>query len=115
MTEGMVEWIVRLTLLAVAAVALGTLGRAAWLGVRLGRRIGVKHADLGLGLWLPVFRSGRDVRAWLATWSAILTSGDPAIAPVVLEGRLLAARYTQLAATSNAWAFAISVVLPRLG
>jgi len=111
----MIDGIIRLTVLAVAAVALLTVGRAGWIGLRLGRRIGVRHADLGLGLWLPIFASARDARAWLETWRAILTSDDPAIARVVLEGRVLAARYAELAATSNAWALAIAAVLPRLG
>jgi hypothetical protein len=111
----MVEWLIRLTVLVVLALALGTLGQALYLCVRLGRHVRAKHRDLGLWLWLPAFAGARDARAWLATWRAILGSGDPAIALVRAEARLLAGRYAHLACTSNAWAMAVWAVLPRLG
>jgi hypothetical protein len=76
--------------------------------------VGAKHARLGVGLWLPAFGSVRDARAWLLTWRAILTSGDPAIALVRVKARVLAARYFQLAVTSNAWAMAVSAIVPGL-
>jgi hypothetical protein len=110
----MVDVIVRLTVVAVLAVATANLVHAASVAVRLGRYVARRHARLGLWLWLPVFTSGRDARAWVATWRAILTAGDPALARLRTQGRVVLGRYLQLAVTSNAWAMAVTALAPRL-
>ena len=110
----MVEWIIRITALAVAAVALGNMGRGAWVLARLAYHVRAQHRHLGRDLWLPLWRTPRDAREWFATWRAILTSRDPMIAAVRHDGRVVATRQVQLLLMSDAWAMAIAVLVPRL-
>jgi len=110
----MVEWIIRITALAVAAVAVANMARGAWILLRLGLHLHARHRHLGRQLWLPLWRSPRDAREWFATWRAILTSGDPMIAAVRHDGRVVVTRHLQLLVMSDAWAMAVAVLLPRL-
>lgn len=110
----MVDWIVRLTAMAVTAVVLADVARGVWLMAKLTRYLRVKYPRLGYTLWLPRFESRRDAAAWLATWRAIARSGDPVIAAIRLDGHAIVLRYFQLALTSNGWAMVVSTIVPRL-
>jgi hypothetical protein len=110
----MVDWIIRLTALAVATVAAANMARGAWLLVRLGLHVNARYRHLGRHLWLPLWRRPGDAREWLAMWWAILTSADPMIAAVRHDGRVVAARHVQLLVMSDAWAMAVTILLPRL-
>ena len=110
----MVEWIIRITALAVAAVALANMAWGVWILVRLGCHVHALHRHLGRQLWLPLWRTPRDAREWFSTWRAILTSGDPMIAAVRHDGCVVATRQIQLLLMSDAWAMAVAVLVPRL-
>src|SRR5687767_1912260 len=53
----MVDAIIRITTLLVAAVALVNIGYAVLISVRLARRIAQRHPGRALGLWLPAWRA----------------------------------------------------------
>lgn len=111
----MIEWIIRITVVLVLAVAAANVLHGAWIASRLARYAARRYAHLGLWLWLPIFRTRRDVVEWVATWRAIVRGGDPAVAAIRRDGREVAGRYLQLGLLSNAWGMAVWAVLPGLG
>jgi hypothetical protein len=110
----MIEWIIRITVVLVLAVAAANVLHGAWIAVRLARYAARRYAHLGLWLWLPTFRTRRDVVEWLVTWRAIVRGGDPAVAVLRRDGREVAGRYAQLMLLCNTWALAVWAILPRL-
>jgi hypothetical protein len=111
----MIEWIIRITVVLVLAVAAANVLHGASIAVRLVRYAARRYGHLGLWLWLPTFRTRRDVMEWVATWRAILGGGDPAVAAIRRDGREVVGRYTQLVLLANTWALAVWAVVPRVG
>lgn len=111
----MIEWIIRITVVLVLAVAAANVLHGAWIAVRLGRYAARRYRHLGVWLWLPTFRTRRAAIEWVATWRAIVWGGDPAVAAIRRDGRVVAGRYLQLAVLANTWSMAVWAVLPRLG
>jgi hypothetical protein len=108
----MVDSIIRITTLLVAAVALVNIGYAVLIGVRLARRIAQRHPGRALGLWLPAWRSRREALGWLATWRSILGSTDPLIATLRGDARRVMLRHAQLFAWSETWAMLAVLIAP---
>src|SRR5207244_7211809 len=81
---------------------------------RLVAHVTRRYPHLRLDLWFPRWSETHDVRAWLATWRGILRSGDPTMAAIRTDGRLLIARHTQLMLSSQAWAMVVATMVPRL-
>ena len=106
----MVDLIVRLTALAVVALAAVNAVHAATVVVRLAREAARHAPHGGLLLWLPVFGSMRDVRVWLAHWRALLASREPALVAVRLDARLVISRHLHLMLLSHTWAIALSAI-----
>lgn len=111
----MIEWIIRITVVLVLAVAAANVLHGAWIAGRLARYAARRYAHLGLWLWLPTFRTRRDVIEWVATWRAIVGGGDPVVAAIRRDGREVAGRYVQLVLLCNTWAMAVWAIAPRLG
>lgn len=111
----MIEWIIRITVVLVLAVAAANVLHGAWIAARLGRYAVRRYGHLGAWLWLPTFRTRRDVIEWVATWRAIVRGGDPAVAAIRRDGRVVVGRYLQLALLANTWSTALWAILPRLG
>lgn len=108
----MVDVIVRLTAVAVLALAaLNALHGVAVL-VRIAHRLARRQPHSGLALWLPVFASVDDVRAWLGQWRAALA--DPALVVVRSEIRTVVGRHLYLALMSQTWAMAVTAITPAL-
>jgi hypothetical protein len=110
----MVDAIIRLTVLVVLALALANALHATLVLGRFARHLGKRAPRGGLAFWLPVFRSGRDVRMWLSQWRALLISRDPALVALRSDARLVIGRHVHLALLSNAWAIALSTLAPAL-
>ena len=110
----MVDVIVRITGLAVLAVAVMNLAHGALVATRLIAYVTRRYPHLRLDLWIPRWSNARDARAWLATWRGILRSGDPMMAAIRLDGRSVIARHVQLLASSQAWMFVVATMVPRL-
>jgi hypothetical protein len=68
----MVDAILRMTVLAVLALAAVNAVQTAALLLRLVRHIASRHPEHGLRLWLPIFSSIRDARDWLEAWRRVL-------------------------------------------
>lgn len=106
--------IFRLTVGAVLVLAvLNTVqgvALLAWLAHHVARR----HPQWGLNLWLPVFTSVHDIRAWVDAWRDVLRPGDPALAQLRAAGRTVVSRHVYLALLSYPWAMAVSAVAPSL-
>jgi hypothetical protein len=110
----MVDAIVTLTGLAVVSVAMLNVAQGALVTARLVAHVTRRYPHLRLDLWLPCWTHTHDVRAWLATWRGILRSGDPIMAAIRTDGRLVIARHVQLMLTSQMWAFVVATMVPRL-
>src|SRR5215510_12035519 len=111
---GMVDTIIRMTVLTVLALtaanavhAVIVIGRLAW---QLSRR--APHG--GLSFWLPAFGSVRDARVWLGQWRALLESRDPVLVAIRVDARLVLSRHLHLTLLSNTWAIALSAIGPHL-
>src|SRR5262249_29767556 len=110
----MVDVIVKITGLAVLAVAVMNLAHGALVAARLGAHVTRRYRHLRLDLWLPRWVHTRDAQSWLATWRGILRSGDPTMAAIRLDGRLVIARHVQLMLSSQAWVMVVATMVPRL-
>ena len=110
----MVDVIVKITGLVVLAVALVNLAQGALVIARLVAHVTRRYPHLRLDLWFPRWSEAHDVHAWLATWRGILRSGDPTMAAIRSDGRLLIARHTQLMLSSQVWAMVVATMVPRL-
>jgi hypothetical protein len=111
-TGVMVDAIIRITTLLVAVVAIVNLAQVVLIGARLARRVRQQQPDRWLQLWLPAWRSPREAFAWLTSWRAILTSGDPLIAAIRSDGRTLMVRHAQLFAWAETWAMLVVLMAP---
>ena len=110
----MVDTIIRLTVLAVLALALANALHAVIVFVRFARQIARRAPHGGLSFWLPAFGSMRDARIWLGHWRALFGSHDPALVALRLDARLVLMRHLHLTLLSNTWAIALSAIVPRL-
>jgi hypothetical protein len=108
----MVDVIVRLTVVAVLALAaLNALHGSAVL-IRIVRHVARQQPQFGLALWLPAFTSVDDIRAWLARWRTILA--DPALLRLRTDARTVVGRHLYLALLSQTWAMAVTAITPHL-
>ena len=110
----MVDAIIRITTLVVAVMALVNLGHGVMLGARLAQRVRQRHPDSWLRLWLPAWRSPRELFAWLRTWRGELSSGDPLVAAIRVDGRAVMMRHAQLFAWSETWAMMVVLIAPHV-
>jgi hypothetical protein len=110
----MVDVIVKLTGLAVLAVAAMNLAQGALVAARLIAHVTRRYPHLHVDLWTPRWESARDARAWLHTWRAVLRSGDPMMAAIRMDGRRVLLRHVQLMVSSQAWVMAVATMVPRL-
>ena len=113
-TPGMVDIILRLTVAAVLILALVNTIQGVALVVRLARHVARRQPQWGLNLWLPAFTSVDDIRSWLRAWREVLRPGDPVLATIRSNARVVVGRHLYLALLSNAWAMALSAIGPRL-
>ena len=110
----MVDTIIRLTVLAVLALALANALHAVVVFVRFAQQIARRAPHGGLSFWLPAFGSMRDARIWLGHWRGLFTSHDPVLVAVRLDARLVLTRHVHLTLLSHTWAIALSALAPRL-
>lgn len=110
----MVDTVIRLTVLAVLALALANALHAVIVFVRFARQVARRAPHGGLSFWLPAFGSMRDARIWLGHWRALLDSRDPVLIAVRLDARLVITRHIQLTLLSHTWAIALTALAPRL-
>jgi len=110
----MVDVIVKITGLVVLAVAVMNLAHGALVAARLIAHVTRRYPHLRLDLWFPCWGYTRDAQSWLATWRGILRSGDPTMAAIRTDGRLVIARHVQLMLSSQAWAMVVATMVPRL-
>ena len=110
----MVDVIVKITGLVVLAVAVMNLAHGALVTARLVAHVMRRYPHLRLDLWFPRWIYTRDVQSWLATWRGILRSGDPTMAAIRTDGRLVLARHVQLMLSSQAWVMVVATMVPRL-
>jgi hypothetical protein len=108
----MVDAIIRITMLLVAVVAIVNLGHGVLVAARLARRVAQRHPERGLELWLPAWRSPRELLGWFATWRALLGSADPLIAALRVDGRVVVLRHAQLFAWAETWAMLVVLIAP---
>src|SRR5262249_55667246 len=111
---GMVDVIVRFTVLVVLALAGANGLHAAIVAVRFARQLARRAPHGGLSFWLPAFGSMRDARIWLGQWRALFRSHDPALVAVRLDARLVITRHIHLTVLSHTWAIALSAIAPHL-
>jgi hypothetical protein len=109
----MVDAIIRLTVLAVLALALANVVHATLVFARIARHL-ARRPSAGIALWLPVFGSLADVRAWLGEWRAVLGSADPTLVALRLDARLVISRHIHLTLLSHTWAIALTAVAAHL-
>ena len=114
LTRYMVDVIVKITGLVVVAVALVNLAQGALVIARLVAHVTRRYPHLRLDLWFPRWSETHDVRTWLATWRGILRSGDPTMAAIRTDGRIVIARHVQLMLSSQAWVMVAATMVPRL-
>jgi hypothetical protein len=108
----MVDVIVRFTVFAVLALAaLNALHGGAVL-LRIVRQLARRQPHFGWGLWLPVFTSVTDIRAWLDRWDAALN--DPALVALRTDARTVVGRHLYLTLMSQTWAVAVAALVPHL-
>ena len=110
----MVDAIVKITGVAVLAVAALNLAQGALVTARLVAHVTRRYPHLRLDLWFPRWVHTRDAQSWLATWRGILRSGDPTMAAIRTDGRLVIARHVHLMLWSQAWAIVVATMVPRL-
>ena len=109
----MVDAIFRLTVLAVLVLAVVNAVQSAKVLYRLFRHVARRQPKYGLALWLPIFTSLSDVRAWLQAWRAVLRP-DPALVALRTDARQVISRHIYLALLSQTWAMAVNAIAPRL-
>jgi len=110
----MVDVIVKITGLVVLAVAVLNLAQGALVAARLVAHVTRRYPHLRLDLWFPRWEEVRDAHVWLATWRGILRSGDPTMAAIRTDGRVVIARHVQLMLSSQAWVMVVATMVPRL-
>jgi hypothetical protein len=110
----MIDAIMAVTGWAVLAVAVMNLAQGALVAARLVAHVTRRYPHLRLDLWFPRWEQARDVHAWLATWRGILRSGDPVMAEIRTDGRILLARHVHLMISSQAWVMVVATMVPRL-
>jgi hypothetical protein len=110
----MVDTIIRLTVLAVLALAFANAVHAVVVFVRLARHLAACSPHGGLAFWLPAFGSMRDARVWVLRWRGVLQSGDSALVAIRTDGRTVLGRHLHLTLISNTWAVALTAVAPNL-
>lgn len=110
----MVDLIFRLTVGAVLMLAVLNTVQGVALLARLAGHVARRHPHWGLNLWLPVFTSVDDIRAWIDAWRDVLRLGDPVLAQLRAAGRTLVSRHVHLALLSYTWAVTVSAVAPSL-
>jgi hypothetical protein len=110
----MVDVIVKITGLMVLAIGVLNLAHGALVTARLVAHVTRRYPHLRLDLWLPRWVDARDAQAWLATWRGILRSGDPTMAAIRTDGRIVIARHVQLMLSSQAWVMVAATMVPRL-
>lgn len=110
----MIDTVIRLTVLAVLALAAANTLHAAWVFVRFARQIARRTPQGGLSFWLPAFGSVRDARVWLARWKSVLAEQDPVMIALRLDARVVLTRHFHLTLLSNSWAIALNAIAPRL-
>ena len=110
--RGMVDTIIRLTVLLVLALAALNALHAGAVVVRLLHRLARRRG--GLALLLPMFTSTTDVRDWLEDWRVFLNSGDPALIALRHDARVVIGRHIHLAIASNTWALAVMAIAPHV-
>jgi hypothetical protein len=106
----MVDVIIRVTVLAVLAVAAVNILHAALLSVRLARHLRAGRYG-NLGLWFPIFHSMSDAAAWVARWRSIVMSGQPAMVAIRHDARVIVGRSMHLMLMSNAWGMAVTAIV----
>jgi hypothetical protein len=111
---GMVDTIIRLTVLVVMALALVNGVQAALVIVRFARHLAGRSPHGGLAFWLPAFGSMRDARIWLGQWRALFDSHDPELVKIRVDARLVVGRHVHLALLSQTWAIALNALAPSL-
>jgi len=111
---GMSDTVIRLTVLAVGALAAANTVHAAYVFVRFARQIARRAPHGGLSFWLPAFSSVRDARVWLARWKSVLAAQDPVMIALRLDARTVLTRHFHLTLLSNSWAIALHAIAPRL-
>jgi hypothetical protein len=110
----MVDVMVKITGLVVLAVAVMNLAHGALVAARLVAYVTRRYPHLRLDLWFPCWIYRRDAQSWLATWRGIFRSGDPTMAAIRTDGRLVIARHVQLMLSSQAWVWVVATMVPRL-
>ena len=110
----MVDMIIRLTVLAVTALALVNGLHAALVFVRFARHLAARSPHGGLGLWLPAFGSIRDARMWAGQWRALFDSHDLALVALRRDARIVVGRHLHLTLLSSAWTIALSTLAQNL-
>ena len=113
-TLGMVDIILRLTVAAVLILAAINTIQGVALAVRLARHVARRQPQWGLNLWLPAFTSVDDIRSWLRAWREVLRPGDPVLARIRSNARVVVGRHLYLALLSHTWAMAVTALAPRL-
>src|SRR5207247_1331259 len=111
---GMVDTIIRVTVMAVLTLALLNALHGTSVLVRLARQLARRAPHGGLIFWLPAFGSMRDVRIWIARWRGVLDSRDPALIAVRVDARTVIRRHVHLTVLAHTWAVALAAVAPNL-
>jgi len=108
----MVDMIVRLTVGAVLVLAAMNTAQGVVIVARLARHVARRQPQWGLNLWLPVFTSVDDIRAWVEAWRGVLRSDDPLLAQVRATARMVVTRHVYLTVLSHGWAVAVAAATP---
>ena len=106
--------VIRLTVLAVLALAAANAVHAAIVFVRFARQVSRRAPHGGLSFWLPAFGSMRDARVWLGQWRALFESPDPVLVALRLDARTVVTRHVHLMVLSHTWTIALSTIAPHL-
>src|SRR5712691_3565111 len=107
---GMVDTVIRLTVLLMLALGALNALHAGAVVVRLLHRLARRRG--GLALLLPTFTSTADIRDWLEDWRVFLNSGDPALIALRHDARVVIGRHIHLTIVSNTWALAVMAIAP---
>jgi len=106
----MIDMTIRLTVLAVLALAMANAIHAVVVFVRFARLVARRAPHGGLSFWLPAFGSVRDARIWLGHWRALFNSYDPMLVAVRLDARMVFTRHIHLTLLSHTWAIALRAI-----
>ena len=101
---------IRLTVLAVLALAMANALHAVVVFVCFARLVARRAPHGGLSFWLPAFGSVRDARIWLGHWRALFNSYDPMLVAVRLDARMVFTRHIHLTLLSHTWAIALRAI-----